>query len=342
MSRMIEPTASKSNAPTFFNASEYLAERRFWADACSPSRRIIIEDSIRQELEPTSGNRPFGVSIPDGSTEIWLALTPPSRTGQSVLIHAARVDPAKQRLLTLASDNASEAISANLEQICNQSSITFLQWATDPDDEPLGPALLGMQHLSTLDYLALEIDDGSENSPPLMTPLQCEPLLHHDATAVAQFESIVAGTYVQTLDCPELETMQTPAEILAGYRQSDAYAPKWWMTVREATEPRDAISIDGLDQSNGDTCSVVGCFILACHGDPTSPVIELVYMGVLPEHRGRQFGAAMLESIIQLARQHHASRLILAVDRRNQPASRIYLDRGMTTLFGECVWGRRL
>ncbi|MFG0255955.1 MAG: GNAT family N-acetyltransferase, partial [Rhodopirellula sp. JB053] len=143
------------------------------------------------------------------------------------------------------------------------------------------------------------------------------------------------------LDCPPLENFRTVQEIIAGYRTAAAFAPDLWFIARESLDEESSIQ----EPAN------VGCLILARHASShcesdeeynPSAVIELVYMGITPQYRGRGYGEALLRKLIDICQQHSAERLILAVDRDNHPALAAYKSIGMQPLFRETVWGHKV
>lgn len=60
---------------------------------------------------------------------------------------------------------------------------------------------------------------------------------------------------------------------------------------------------------------------------PDRDVWEVVYLGLTPAARGRGLGRQAIAHALELARPH-ASRLELAVDIRNRPATRLYNATG--------------
>ena len=60
---------------------------------------------------------------------------------------------------------------------------------------------------------------------------------------------------------------------------------------------------------------------------PGRDVWEVVYLGLTPAARGRGLGRAVLTHALELAGRH-VSRLELAVDCRNTPATRLYHSTG--------------
>lgn len=152
----------------------------------------------------------------------------------------------------------------------------------------------------------------------------------------SSFERLVERTYVDSLDCPSLAEFRTAAEILQSYRDADGFAADLWYRV------------EAIGDAGGDPV-VIGCVILARHPAPSTRdpsrvnpacVMELVYMGIVPEHRGRHDGQSVMERVTEVCQQEGAERLILAVDEANAPAIAAYRRFGMLPLFRETVWGR--
>ena len=64
---------------------------------------------------------------------------------------------------------------------------------------------------------------------------------------------------------------------------------------------------------------------------PDRDVWEVVYLGLTPPARGRGLGRTAIQHALDLAHPH-ASRLELAVDIRNLPATRLYESVGLRPL----------
>ncbi|MCH1441658.1 MAG: GNAT family N-acetyltransferase [Rubripirellula sp.] len=71
-------------------------------------------------------------------------------------------------------------------------------------------------------------------------------------------------------------------------------------------------------------------------------VIEIVYMGLLPETRGKGFGRQLVDQAVKVIANLGGSQFILGVDQTNQPARDIYDGKGMTRLLSETVWAKRV
>ncbi len=130
----------------------------------------------------------------------------------------------------------------------------------------------------------------------------------------AELARLVEGTYEQTLDCPALNGVQDCADALASYRGASSFDPALWFVVRH-------------DQRD------VGCLLLADFADSDQRL--LVYMGLLPEARGKGLGIEVVRYSQWLCAQSGRGRLILAVDAANKPAIDIYAAAGFV------IWDRR-
>lgn len=129
-----------------------------------------------------------------------------------------------------------------------------------------------------------------------------------------RFARVVEATYRQSLDCPALDGVRHVEDVLEGYREASDFDPELWRLA--VYEGRD-----------------VGCLLLADH--PEMGNCELVYMGVAPSQRGRRWGLALTRVAQWVARRRQRERLVLAVDRQNQPALNIYAEAGFE------AWDRR-
>jgi len=117
-----------------------------------------------------------------------------------------------------------------------------------------------------------------------------------------QFASVLQRTYEGTLDVPEATVPRTPAELIASSSQGQPNPPHWWF----------ASTIQGAP---------AGVVLLATVG---AGILELAYLGVLPEYRRMTFGRRLVEFACAQAIDLGATYLQLTVDVRNAPALRVY------------------
>lgn len=257
--------------------------------------------------------------------------------------------PAESRF---SNSRLARGLGRTLGQICADRGIEFLQWATSwPEESSAGDSLdkgwpgvwpeeMGFTKAGDLEYLAMDFDTSCDAmTPPEGVPrkqLEVRQVNVEDSMEMAELSDLVQATYRGSMDCPALEQFRTAAQIIDGYQSVPTYAPDLWMTFHETSANRTS--------ANRDKDSFpIGCLLMARHlGDtPSDPsVLELVYMGVVPEARGRGFSADLLAVAQQCCRRESASRLILAVDKNNGPARDAYFRLPMKLVLRETVWVR--
>ncbi|HEX4145973.1 MAG TPA: GNAT family N-acetyltransferase [Pirellulales bacterium] len=165
------------------------------------------------------------------------------------------------------------------------------------------------EHVADLLYmvaLASEFPD----SPPA-GDLEFEPYQESQQQRLAL---LVERTYEGTRDCPRMNGLRETTSVLAGYRAAGRFDPGRWFFLRH----------DGRD---------VGCLLLTEH--PEHRQWELVYIGLVPEARGRSWGLEAVRRAQALAAEAHATCLLLAVDAANEPAVAMYAAAGFA------AWDRR-
>ncbi|MFQ5730492.1 MAG: GNAT family N-acetyltransferase [Planctomycetaceae bacterium] len=182
-----------------------------------------------------------------------------------------------------------------------------------PDDE----ARLtrnGFARLTQLDYLQRAL------SPSLPEDEQRLQVVRADPTAdERRLGELIERTYDRSQDCPGLTGLRTGRQAVAGHRTTGVLLPNGWFILRE----------NGRD---------VGVLVLA--DQPDQHAWELVYMGVVPEARGRGFGEEIVRLALREAQGSNRDWLLLAVDRRNGPAQRVYQSYGFKAFDSKVVFVR--
>jgi mycothiol synthase len=226
----------------------------------------------------------------------WVQFTP----GNAAVVWPPAFDsPAAVDLMT-----ALEAIMQSRRTALGQ----ILFAATDEVNESI-LAVAGFQRLADLAYLTLERSNFPNPSSP--KELQFEPFA---SEKIDRLESVIKQSYQATLDCPELNDLRDPADVVSGYKVQGKFDPQHWYLVRKG------------DQD-------VGVLILTEHAAGEN--WELVYMGITPSARGHGFGEMIVRYAIEKTRESSAERLVLAVDERNLPAWEMYRRVGFV------MWDRR-
>ena len=208
------------------------------------------------------------------------------------------------------SDTATAMLDAAAARLAARD-VQIIQAVLRPDSQPDADVLRegGFQYLSDLLYLVCL--DGGFPTTASVHGLQFEP---YAAASHDRFVRVVEATYIDTLDCPALNGLRGIEDVLTGYRAAGAFDCNRWLFVQH----------DGVD---------IGCLILTDH--PGYDTWELVYMGVVPQARGHGWGRDIARRAQWLSRGAGKSRLVVAVDAANEPATRMYAAVGFE------VWDRR-
>jgi len=178
-------------------------------------------------------------------------------------------------------------------------------------DAPFATDLLalGFMHLAELKYLMLRVPTSVTKSE--QTPVSLIP----SATSnMALFRRLLLGTYEATLDCPALSGVRKFDDIVSGYQAVGDYDEALWFVAQLDNQP-------------------AGVLLIAAY--PEDSHWELVYMGVLPEFRGRAIGSHILTQLRERAAIADIESVLLAVDATNVPALNMY-DRA-----GYVEWAHR-
>lgn len=166
----------------------------------------------------------------------------------------------------------------------------------------------GFEHLTDLRFLARWLTDegcdvwpASPHEPPL------ERVVYQPGKNEERFARLIERTYAGTSDCPELEGKRTGEHALVSHRMSGDFDPSRWVLFRWK----------GQDAG-----------VLLMNDHPEQRVWEVVYTGVARDCRGNGLGRRMLADGLSAARRAERSAVLLAVDSRNDYASKIYNELG--------------
>lgn len=162
----------------------------------------------------------------------------------------------------------------------------------------------GFRPLSELIYLRAEVDRKTPEAAPLPAGLRVETFAPHLEPA---FLHAIAATYEGSFDCPAVDGLRDPADVIASHKASGVFTPAAWFLVRQGDEPA-AVVLVNLRQAQR--------------------VCELVYMGVAPAFRGRGLGRWLVARARQAARDMDCSQITVTVDAANVPALRLYSEAG--------------
>lgn len=204
------------------------------------------------------------------------------------------------------------ALVAKAVQACDAAGVAMTQTLFEVSDDARIASVLaaGYYKIATLQYLGRSIRgaDRKANADDLLTFEPYSPREH------GRLKRLLTATYIDSLDCPGLETYRDLDDVLTGYRATGIYDPRHWLLA----------SCEGED---------VGVVLVAEH--PGTDQAELIYMGLTPEARGRGFGRRLVQQAIATAASIGVDQLMVAVDEGNSPARRVY-DRA-----GFAAWAKR-
>jgi ribosomal protein S18 acetylase RimI-like enzyme len=173
-----------------------------------------------------------------------------------------------------------------------------------PDDQLVGLMKhVGFRHLADLVYLSCEAARF-----PLVAPDPCEvEFEEYSFDQRPRMTAVIRRTYEGTLDCTALDGVRDMDDVVDGYMATGAFRPENWLFVRNC----------GRD---------VGVLIMTDHFGARHR--ELVYMGLVPEFRGRGWGRQIAHYAQWLTRGARLERLLVAVDAANKPAADVYRATG--------------
>ncbi len=201
-------------------------------------------------------------------------------------------------------------LASAVVRVLDDTAIEMTQALLPASDAAIAATLeaVGFRHLAQLHYMSCEAERF-----PSQPPRELEFEAYSGAER-GRLMALVERTYEKTLDCVGLDGMRSIDEVITGYQGTGVYRPENWRIVRHA----------GRD---------VGVLLLAEH--PPAGHWELMYMGLVPEARGRHWGGQITEFAKWRARGAGVERIVLAVDAANTPALRMYRTAGFE------LWDRR-
>mgnify|MGYP006295172337 CR=1 FL=1 len=188
-----------------------------------------------------------------------------------------------------------------------RSGMAYVQALNDVDAGPQVRVLeqAGLRRLAEL--VCLDRGPG-----PVCEPTTASNIRWASAEAVSEqvLGRLIARTYEGTLDCPAVTGLRTMEQVLAGLRDSGTYRPDWWLIAEtDRGEP-------------------IGCALVNDGRDDGAA--EIVYLGVVPEHRGRGLGKALVTRAVTAPLGAGRDTIQVIADAANGPAMSVYEGTGFT------------
>jgi ribosomal protein S18 acetylase RimI-like enzyme len=276
-----------------------------------PALRLVLgcddEVQINEFLQFSAERRidPASVWVAEqGGRILWSAL-PVVSPGRTVLLLSAH---------GAASARHKEAASELIQEVCAdcaEQGVHLAQTLLDPHEHATRGIYeaCGFSRMAELEYLQALVRHATE---PMLSPgMQWRT---YTSAEHPRFAQTVMATYDGSLDCPALNGMRSVEDILKGHQATGDFDPNLWFLLEEQGQPR-------------------GMLLLS--PTPRSDSVELVYLGLPRDVRGRGLGDLLMRQALWATLQNGRSRLTLAVDAGNPPALNLYYRHGMQRICGK-------
>jgi ribosomal protein S18 acetylase RimI-like enzyme len=240
---------------------------------------------------------PAGVLVAHGAAGLCgvLALLP--LRGATALVWPPQADD----------DALEDALTAHALELLRGRGTKIAQALLTTEEVPSAAPLLrhGFRHVTVLEFLRHPLDQQSEPHAFPDGDEAPERLTYHayDAATAERFHETLLRTYVDGLDCPELNHARGIADIIDGHQAHGRYDPQRWWLALENGRPAGVLLLNEL---------------------PEWRSLDVSYLGVVPEARGRGFGRELTQRALTTARRLELPQVTLTVDRRNVPARNLY------------------
>jgi ribosomal protein S18 acetylase RimI-like enzyme len=193
----------------------------------------------------------------------------------------------------------------------DRASVCIAQTLLEPSEQATRRAFesAGFLHVGRLRYIHQPIARPSGASLRWPVGISVDPVGGVEVAGKARDDLLLAmkRSYEGTLDCPRLCGMRTTEDILASHLATGQWDPTLWWIVRGQGEPH-------------------GCMLLSrC---PEQDTVELVYLGISPELRGRGLASMLLRLGRSLLDECDGATWSCAVDEANTPALKLYERHG--------------
>lgn len=260
------------------------------------------------------------LAVPGSGRTAMIFISEPNPTGDGAGASARILDEARDERIALLN-----AVAAHFAHASGQP-VRVLQALPEPGDAWAESAFRGAGFVCVgdLEYRRRALSP-SEHKPSTrridwppdvrVAPLSSLPQSERDPVLLR----VLDESYVETRDCPELCGMRATSDILASHYATGVFDPSLWFVVFIKDR-------HGAERPAG--CMLLNRVI-------EQRALELVYVGLSKNARGRGIGAKLMDLALASAAEPRIDAITCAVDCRNLPALRMY-DR-----FGFGAIGRR-
>ncbi len=232
--------------------------------------------------------------------------------------HVAALFP--ENIVRDVSDVQAISLIQNALEKAHASEVQIVQSLVSPEDERAARWLKSCGFTYLTDVLYLICGCSSFRLTNARNDLQ---FVTFDDSEVMhkRLSELILRTYEGSCDCPELNGLRKLDDALASYRAVGHYHPQRWFILR---------------YENAD----VGCLLLNEYAAQRE--WEIVYMGIVPQFRGRNLGLQLIYHAQFLGSEAKIEQLSLAVDDANLPAKIIYRTTGFARRFKHRLFLRQI
>lgn len=242
--------------------------------------------------------------------ELWLA----HRNGTILWTLLPVLSPGRTMLLftpgRITRHTPFDAVEQLLDEMTRHytaQDVHLAQFLIDPADRTIHALYekCGFSLLAELLYLQRSLRRPAA-APPLPEGFS---LINYSPETHQAFAQAITRSYQQSLDCPALNGIRHIDDVIAGHQATGEFDPSLWFLLQERGEP-------------------LAVLLLSPSVQPRT--LELVYLGLAVQARGRGLGDLMMNLALATVSDHACETLSLAVDSRNSPAMNLYYRHGMT------------
>lgn len=274
-----------------------------------PADELVVVDFLRFALQRQISPRDLWVAT-DGRRLLW-AILPVISPGRSMLLFspsyvAPAVRPAAAQLI--------DAVCA-----AHRHKIHLAQVLIDPADQAVPDAYQSCHFKSMAELVYLQAN--LRRPLPLPTPPDHFTWLTYTPSLHSQFSAAILESYRDSLDCPSLNGLRDIEDVIAGHKAAGVHDPSLWFLLNENGHSRGVLLLSPA---------------------PQSETMELVYLGLSPQARGRGLADLVMRHALAVTTQRRIERFSLAVDSRNAPAIKLYHRSGLQRICSKLALMRDL
>ncbi|MFT3786241.1 MAG: GNAT family N-acetyltransferase [Tepidisphaeraceae bacterium] len=248
------------------------------------------------------------VAEPTRNTVVWAAIPMTGAGRQSLIMVPPRLRPG------MSATHVAELLAALCVELAGPdkaAGVAMAQVLVEPNSKAVLRAVqdAGFDPIADLHYLAREV------TSPIPGRIVSDEfrLWRYDRAMHYRFARAIERTYVDTMDCPKLTARRPIKDVIAGHKASGEFDPELWHLVS--------------DVDNHDLGVLLLNRLHRQHG------YELVYIGLVPEARGKGLGDMLIRVAMNHLAREGGGQIVTAVDASNAPARKLYSKHGFGFMY---------